>query len=108
MNRERFNTGWEVIPGTTEPFTTLYQGLPAGKAVTLPHDAMIEEARDPMCLSGAQSGFYPAKTYTYIKRFHAPKEWAEGRQILGFEGVMAKALVYVNEQLAARHANGYS
>ena len=105
---ERFNTGWEVIPGTTEPFTTLYQGLPSGKAVTLPHDAMIEEARDPMCLSGAQSGFYPAKTYTYIKRFHAPKEWAEGRQILEFEGVMAKALVYVNEQLAARHANGYS
>ena len=69
---------------------------------------MIEEPRDPNVLGGGQSGFYPAKTYTYMKQFTAPEDWADGQQVLEFEGVMGRSLVYVNDQYAASHENGYS
>ena len=108
MKQERFNTGWIVQPGIADPFATLFGSTVQEKAVTLPHDAMIEEDRDPNCLGRGQSGFYPAKTYTYTKRFQAPAEWAGGQQILEFEGVMGRSLVYVNNQFAASHENGYS
>ena len=108
MKQVRFNTGWEVCPGITDPFGVLFGGPPATKKVTLPHDAMSEEPRDPNVLSGGQSGFYPAKTYTYMKQFTAPEDWADGQQVLEFEGVMGRSLVYVNDQYAASHENGYS
>ncbi len=108
MKLERFNSGWTVAPGIVDPFAVVFGGAPEGKPVTLPHDAMIEEDRDPACPSATQSGFYPAKTYTYTKTFFAPTTWEKERQILEFEGVMGKAAVYVNGQFAASHENGYS
>ena len=108
MKQERFNTGWEVCTGIIDPFGSLFGGPPPARKVTLPHDAMIEEPRDPQVLGGGQSGFYPAKTYTYTKHFQAPEAWANGQQVLEFEGVMGRTLVYVNDQFAVSHENGYS
>ena len=108
MKQERFNTGWEVFDGIVDPFAVVFGSMPVGKPVTLPHDAMIAEKRDPDCKSSTQSGFYPAKTYTYTKSFFAPEAWEEGRQVLEFEGVMGRSAVYVNERFAAHHQNGYS
>ena len=108
MKQERFNTGWEVCPGIIDPFGSLFGGPPPMKKVTLPHDAMIEEPRDPNVPGGGQSGFYPAKTYTYTKHFPVPEAWAGDQQILEFEGIMGRSLVYVNDQFAASHENGYS
>lgn len=108
MKQERFNTGWEVFDGIVDPFAVVFGGAPQGRPVILPHDAMIGEQRDPSCPSATQTGFYPAKTYTYTKRFFVPETWRNGNQTLEFEAVMGTAAVYVNEQFAAHHHNGYS
>lgn len=108
MRSERFNQDWEVMDGIVDPFAVLYAGGPKAREVTLPQDAMIWEERSADCPSATQSGFYPAKTYTYRKRFLAPREWEEGCQFLEFEGVMGKTNVYVNNQFAGSHPYGYS
>lgn len=108
MKKQLFNQNWNVKNGVQGPFEVLFQGLEEGKPVTLPHDAMIEEDRDPGCPSGAQSGFYPARSYTYVKKFFAPREWETLKTLVEFEGVMQKALVYLNGQFLTGHNYGYT
>lgn len=108
MKKQSFNSNWQVSSGIIDPFAVVFGSVPEQKDVTLPHDAMIEEARDPFCPSGTQSGFYPAKSYTYQKSFYVPENGADEQQILEFEGVMNRAAVYVNGEFAAHHLNGYS
>lgn len=108
MKKTIFNHGWTVKPGVEDPFGAIFGGGDVGKAVTLPHDAMIEEERCPEAVSGCQYGFYPAKSYTYLKTFHAPESWAEGTNILEFEGVMRRASVFLNGEFLAHHNNGYT
>lgn len=43
-----FNTGWYVAKEGEAP-----------RSVTLPHDAMIHEQRDPNHVGGSQHGFFP-------------------------------------------------
>ncbi len=108
MKKTLFNHGWTVIPGVQDPFSALFRGVDAGRPVTLPHDAMIEEARDPHCESGAQSGFYPAKSYTYVKKFTAPGGWRGQRTLAEFQGVMQRALVYLNGEFLGGHDYSYT
>lgn len=108
MKKQLFNDNWSVKTGVQGEFEAMFAGISAGKPVTLPHDAMIEEDRDPACASGGQSGFYPTKSYSYRKKFTAPKDW-EGKTILvEFEGVMQNALVYLNNEFLGGHKYGYS
>lgn len=95
MKKQLFNQNWNVKNGVQGPFEVMFQGPEEGKPVTLPHDAMIEEERDPGCPSGAQSGFYPARSYTYAKKFFAPREWETLKTLVEFEGVMQKALSHL-------------
>ena len=109
MKKSSFHLGWRVKPGITQPFEALFaRGLSEGEPVTLPQDAMILEARDPHCAGQNQAGYYPAKTYTYTKEFDAPADWADKTNIVEFEGVMSKALVYLNSEFLACHKYGYS
>lgn len=109
MKRRTFNFGWTVQEGVQDPFGAIFNpGGGSGRPVTLPHDAMIEEPRRPDAVSGNQYGYYPAKSYTYQKTFPVPAGWA-GQQIrLEFEGVMRRAMVYLNNEFVASHHNGYS
>ncbi|MDO4448488.1 MAG: glycoside hydrolase family 2 TIM barrel-domain containing protein [Lachnospiraceae bacterium] len=107
MEKQKFNNGWEVESGVKDAFAVLME-RPNRKPVTLPHDAMIEEKRSADCANGNQTGYYPSKSYTYTKKIIVPKDWEQKQVLLEFEGVMSKALVYVNEEYAARHAYGYS
>lgn len=108
MKKILWNHGWSVKTGVEDPFGAIFSGGAAGKAVTLPHDAMIEEERQADAVSGCQYGFYPAKAYTYLKTFHAPETWAAGTNILEFEGVMRRAMVFLNGEFLASHSNGYT
>lgn len=109
MRAESFNLGWKVKTGVAQPFDAIFApGMPQGEEVVLPQDMMILEERDPACKSKAQSGFYPAKTYTYTKEFDAPEAWEDKTQLLEFEGVMSKALVYLNGNHIGTHRYGYS
>lgn len=109
MKASRFHTEWWVKDGVAQPFDAIFLGgIPKGEPVMLPQDAMILETRDEHCESKNQAGYYPAKTYTYTKEFHAPAEWENQTVLVEFEGVMAQAMVYLNNQLLACHKYGYS
>ncbi len=110
MKAESFNRGWKVRTGIDQPFDAVFapEMQKLGKDVVLPQDAMILEERDRECQNKYQTGFYPSKTYTYIKSFLVPESWKNTTQIIEFEGIMSKAMVYINGNFAASHKYGYS
>ncbi len=76
--------------------------------VTLPHDAMLHDERDPKSPGGAAGAFFVPGCYQYTKTFRAPAEW-EGKHVeLYFGGVYKNASVYLNEQLIKKHSYGYT
>ena len=108
MQKINWNAGWAVQPGVPDPFGVLFGQAPKARPVTLPQDEMILEDRDPNCPSAGQTGFYPVKSYTYEKKFFAPADWQDRHSVLEFEGVMARAMVYLNGELIASNRYGYS
>ena len=108
MKQISWHTGWTVVPGVLNPFETLFQGEVKKKEVTLPQDAMIFEERDPNAPSAAQMGFYPAKSYTYEKRFFVPEDWKNQTTEVTFGGVMSKAIVSLNGEAVYTNRYGYS
>ena len=77
------------------------------KEVTLPHDAMQEEKRDPAAGSGSAGGFYPGGRYTYCREMRLSEGDLCRHYTLEFEGVYKDAKVYVNDQYAGGCAYGY-
>lgn len=98
MSKIHFNDNWTV---QKEGEHKLYN-------VTLPHDAMIYEKRDPDCVNGCDTGFYPGGCYIYTKDWFVPAEYKNKNIVLEFEGVYKNASVYINGQLAAKRPYGYS
>ncbi len=78
-----------------------------GKAVTVPHDAMILEARKADAPGGSAVGFFPGGKYTYEKKFDLPADWAGKNVRLQFEGVYKNAQVSVNGKALGGAAYGY-
>ncbi len=75
-----------------------------GKAVTLPHDAMIHEKRVPGHASGSAQAFFPGGSYVYEKAFE--KRNAE-HMVFQFEGVYKNAKVFINGEEAGGARYGY-
>lgn len=75
------------------------------KQITLPHDAMIEEKKNPTCANGSATGYYPGGDYTYEKHFYL--EDIE-TVYLKFEGIYKDASIYVNDRLVKENHYGYS
>ena len=75
-----------------------------GKAVTLPHDAMIHEKRVPGHASGSAQAFFPGGSYVYEKTFEKPN--AE-HVVFQFEGVYKNAKVFINGKEAGGALYGY-
>ncbi len=78
------------------------------KPVTLPHDAMIHEKRDPVSKSGSAGAFFPGGKYIYEKTLEMQDTSICGKVLLHFDGVYRNASVYVNGQKAGDHAYGYT
>lgn len=74
--------------------------------VDLPHDWDISHAPCAEAPTGNDGGYYPGGVGWYRKTFAAPA--GADRVCLHFEGVYQKSQVYVNGQLAATHAYGYT
>ncbi len=91
MKRYEFNSNW----------------LCNGKAVCLPHDAMILEARKADAPGGSAVGFFPGGKYTYEKKFDLPADWSGKNVKLQFEGVYKNAQVSVNGKALGGAAYGY-
>ena len=88
MKKRNFNSGWYCN----------------GSAVTLPHDAMLHEARDPNAACGSAGAFFPDGEYVYEKTFPRP----EAEHVLfQFEGIYKNARVFLNGREAGGAAYGY-
>lgn len=88
MKKISFNTGWTCN----------------GKAVTLPHDAMIHEKRVPGHASGSAQAFFPGGSYVYEKSFDKPDA---KHVVFQFEGVYQNAKVFINGKEAGGATYGY-
>ena len=108
MKKTLWNEGWSVAPGVPNPFGVVFGSEAKPVPVSLPQDMMILEERDEKAASGNQTGYYPVKSYTFTKSFFVPEKWSQKQITLEFEGVMARAAVYVNGELAAKNRYGYS
>ena len=92
--RVPFNEGWVWRRvGETGP----------GEPVVLPHDAMLTEPRTAQSAGGNNTGWFAARDYEYSKEFVAPQDVA----YLEFEGVYHNAEVFVDDEVAPSHPNGY-
>lgn len=92
-----FNRGWIFINKDGEEVP-----------VTLPHDAMLHEERDPKCRNGVNTGYYPGGRYHYRKRFTLTKEQVQKNVILFFEAVYQNSTVTINGHFVGGHKYGYS
>ena len=106
MKRECFNSGWMFCNGSGTALERTVSGAKKPVPVTLPHDAMISQMRDPQAPTGNATGYYPTETVHYIKEFEM--DGLPGDAYLEFEGVYHNAAVYINGCLAAQHPNGYT
>ena len=98
MIRSDFNQGWQFQKA----------GADRWQAVTLLHDAMIHETRDPQSPGGSAVGFFTGGVYVYEKTFVAPVEWREKCVTFEFEGIYKNSKVYLNGQEAGGWPYGYS
>lgn len=76
--------------------------------ITLPHDAMLAEARDPETKNEGHTGFFPGGIYRYSKTFDAPEEWLGQIVTIEFEGVYQRSQVFLNGHLVGGRPSGYA
>lgn len=79
-----------------------------GKAVTLPHDAMLAEPRTAISAGGTNTGWYEGYDYEYQRTLTVPENEVADTHILEFEGVYHNAEVWLNGQKAAFRPYGYT
>lgn len=108
MKREKFNKDWQVCKPEGGILGNHIMGFPEGKKIDLPHDAMIEEERNPECKNNTRTGFYPGGYYRYTKRFMAPLEWADKTITVEFEGSYMNNMVYLNGDYVGECKSGYT
>lgn len=97
MRKQEFNQEWFFYK----------EGSREKQPVTLPHDAMLHEKRDPESPGTHATAYFPGGKYNYEKEFMAPQEWAEKKITLEFEGIYRNSKVYVNGKEAGGRAYGY-
>lgn len=88
MKKNGFNDNWQY----------------KGQTVTLPHDAMLHEARRADAACGSAGAFFPDGEYVYEKTFARP---AAEHVVFEFEGVYKNARVFINGKEAGGAAYGY-
>ena len=99
MKRTPLLTGWTCRHlGDTAP----------GKAVPLPHDAMLAEPRTALSAGGTNTGWYEGHDYEYQRTLTVPENELADTHILEFEGVYHNAEVWLNGQKAAFRPYGYT
>lgn len=106
MERKLFNEGWLFHKGGGTSLESIMNPQLEPREVTLPHDAMIAEHREPENATGNATGYYPYRTVHYTKDFELQE--LSCAYYLKFEGVYKNTAVYVNGCLAAQHINGYT
>ncbi|WP_296665813.1 glycoside hydrolase family 2 TIM barrel-domain containing protein [Demequina sp.] len=99
--------GWTCRP-FEGPFAA-FGGAPAGDdTVTVPHDALRDAVRDPAAPSGGGGAYHPGAAVRYRRTLTAPPEWDQRIVRMEVQGAYRHAQVFVNDELAGHHADGYA
>ncbi|MCC8151935.1 MAG: DUF4982 domain-containing protein [Lachnospiraceae bacterium] len=107
MYIEKWNKEWKFWPDKGA-FALVWNIPEIARDIDLPHDAMLEAPARADSPNGGNTGYRDGDVYTYVKMLYAPEEYREKTVMLKFEGVYMNAMVYVNEQLAAKCPYGYT
>lgn len=102
MNRLSFNSDWYYYK------EEIHQEKKVIGPITLPHDAMLQEKRDPKAKNGFNTGYFPGGIYHYSKVFFVPQEYEYKNVLFEFEGVYMNSQVYLNGYLVGGRPYGYS
>jgi len=106
--RTLFTRGWSFRTKVTA-FAELGGSSAADwTEVHLPHDALIGQSRRADVPRGETNGYFPGGAFEYRRTYTAPEQDAGSLVLLEFDGVYRDAGVFVNGELAGRHAYGYS
>ena len=107
MNPKHSKTTTPLPAGAvTDEALAFANGAPA--KVTLPHDAMLHDLRDPRSPGGGACSYFIPGAYEYVKSFDVPADWKERHVQLNFGGVYRNATVALNGTVVATHKYGYS
>lgn len=99
MRKVKINRGWQFWKDGQEQ---------AKQEVTLPHDAMLLEERQPDLENGNATGFYPGGKYVYEKKLYG-ETGLEGKTVLvEFEGVYMKSRITLNGEEIGGWVYGYT
>ncbi|MDN5570419.1 MAG: DUF4982 domain-containing protein [Propionibacteriaceae bacterium] len=105
--RTPFNHGWSHR-SPQGPFAAFNDAAVEPTPVTLPHDALRDAERSPDAPAKGANAYFPPGNVTYLATLDAPADW-QGRIVrLEFGGAMRHAQVFVNEEFAGNHADGYA
>ena len=107
MAKHDINSGWAFRKMATSFSELVGVGIDPWLNVTLPHDAMLSQPRDPSIETGANTGYFPSGRFEYRRTFPFGQDDAGKRITLVFDGVYRDALIYVNGSLAGHEASGY-
>lgn len=99
MKKIKLNSGWSFWKDSNAQ---------SKRMINLPHDAMIEEQRDPNTPNGSATGFYPGGKYYYEKTIFGAPEFSNSSVIIEFEGVYMKSRVWLNGEEIGGHIYGYT
>jgi beta-galactosidase len=102
MKRESFNSHWFFCK------VDALAEQPLSGPVTLPHDAMLLETRDPHTRNGYNTGYFPGGVYRYTKKFFVPQEYQDRHVTFEFEGVYMNSEVTINGRRAGGWPYGYT
>lgn len=108
MLRQNFNNTWYFSKVQSLLNEMTNDNERTFSEVTLPHDAMILEDRDPNTKNQNNTGYFPGGKYEYSKSFFVPSSYRDKVVSLEFEGVYMNAKVYVNGNYAGKHPYGYT
>ncbi|QKG54431.1 glycoside hydrolase family 2 TIM barrel-domain containing protein [Hymenobacter sp. BRD67] len=98
---QSINSNWQFCKGNGQDFAQLPPPPAAWERVSIPHTWNITDVLDD------QPGYYRGVGW-YRKTVFVPATWQGQRIYLHFEGANQQTEVYVNGQLAGRHAGGYT
>ena len=98
-----FNEGW-----TYKQLGDSHEYNAHRVSISLPHDPVIGQKRNPDQLNGTKKAFFPNGTWEYVKSFEVPADWAQQCVYLEFQGVQNHAMVYVNGNFVGKCAYGYT
>lgn len=107
MKTVKWNEGWNYWE-EGDSFALVWNVPENAEKIDLPHDAMIEKNAFAESRNKGNTGFRDGGNYNYVKKLYVPEGKKNQTLMLKFEGVYMNALVYVNEQLAAKNMFGYT